>query len=900
MPRETDVPHGCPIAIAQQITGTNHFTGVDEALRAAGAEATWLPLEERPHLGAGTRVVAVSDVRAFEALHVLRQARRAGACSVLLMDGICEYRNTFLNPLVGADFLRPAPVDVIACAGRADADRLRELGNDAVPTGLPRLAAITPAPRPGARAVMVATARRPAVSDEERVRLVACLRAVRDRLEALGVQARWRLTGGLDLDLGVRPDPAPLLESLAAVDAVLTTPSTLLIEAMRAGRPVAILHPFDAPCWPQAAWLLDGGAAEDPGALDATIRSLLEPSSGDWRRQARALAAMHREDAPPADAVAGLLLELADRPRRRRHPAHLLDPTRLPDRVRSRRGRRRVVSMVHCDTSPVGGVTTWSERLAGAFAAEPLGYDVRTLLIATHPDSVPHAGAGDEHTSVCVVDPGADQWEAVGTVRAALERLEPSIVLPNYADLCYAASMQLRWQGARTVAVAHTDHESVRHLMRFYDRWDGAAGVSRACMDWLAPIAAGRPVAAIVYGVPIAGSPRAVPPAGPLSVAYVGRMVEPQKRISDLLLLIDGLESRRVEYEFHVVGDGAHLESWRRSLSERRLRHGLVRLHGRRSAAWVERFLATVDVTVLVSDYEGTSIAMLESMGAGVVPAVTRVSSGVDEWISHGETGIVVPIGDPDAMAGHLAEMAVDRSRIAAMGRAAWETVRGRIGIDLMARRYRDLFDAVMDRPMDRAPSDAGLRLCERYTWRKEWVERPDEAMRWIEAGLREAGYRAIALDTPTAGCDAVIVRAGGAEPVEERVAALRRAGLGVAVWPHLIENPVSDRMHRAAKGLLDKGCRRLAIYGIGAHTRRSAEILDRGLPFVGFIDDGPLAWRRIFGLPVVSVDRALQELDPDAVLLSSDAWEEQLWRRCAPLRRAGVRVASLYGTYPD
>ncbi len=745
MPQEIEVPRDSPIALAQHFSAADQFPGVDEALRARGVEAILLPLEERAHrLGAGTRVVAVSDVRAFEALHILRQARRAGACSLLLMDGICEYRNTFLNPRVGADFLRPAPVDVIACAGRDDADRLRELGNDAVPTGLPRLGAITPMQRPRAPAVMVATARQPAFSDGERARLVACLRALRDRLRALGVQARWRLTGGLDVDLQVPPDRAPLLQSLAAVSAVMTTPSTLLVEAMRAGRPVALLHPFDAPCWPRAAWLLEGGAAEDGSALEATVRALLDPSPGDVRTQAEVLAAMHNEDAPAAEALADLLIGLAERPRRRSHPARLLDPTRLPDRVPARPDRLRVVSMVRCDASGVGGIATWSRRLALALAAERAGYDVRTLLVATHPDAVPRVpgakrsvpqrtstdlghgrcaslapGTRDELTSICVVDP-ADHWEAVCTVRAALERLEPSIVLPNNADLCYAAAMQLRWHGVRTVAVAHTECASARQLVTFYDRWDGAAGVSRACMDWLAPMAGDRPVA----------------------------------------------------------------------------------------------------------------------------------------WIRH----------SPGPM----------------------------------ARRCRELFDAVMARPMDRTPSDAGLRLCEPSTWRKEWVERPDEAMRWIEAGLREAGYRSIALDEPTRECDAVILRAGGSEPVEERVAALRRAGLGVAVWPHLFESPVADRMHRAARVVVEEGCRRLAIYGIGPHTRRSAGIFDRGLPFVGFIDDGPVASKRIFGLPIVSVDRALQELDPDAVLLSSETWEEQLWRRSAPLRRAGVRVIPLYGTYSE
>jgi hypothetical protein len=191
-----------------------------------------------------------------------------------------------------------------------------------------------------------------------------------------------------------------------------------------------------------------------------------------------------------------------------------------------------------------------------------------------------------------------------------------------------------------------------------------------------------------------------------------------------------------------------------------------------------------------------------------------------------------------------------------------------------------------------------GLRLCDHYTWCKEWVERTDEALEWIESALREAGYHRIAIGEPTEDCDAVIVRAGGIDDVAERVADYRRRGLGVAVWPHLIEAPVTDRMHRVAQQAVDDGCRRIAIYGVGKHTRRTAGIFERPLPLVGLIDDDPPPRPRVFGLPVVPLERALAELKPDAVLLSSDAWEEQMWRRSAALRAAGVRVLPLYGTY--
>jgi len=777
-----------PIAIVEAVTGQQHFAGVDAALRLRGCHVTWIRAGDQPHrLAAHTRVVAVADTRSFERLNILRQARDIGACTVLLMDGIVEHRNTFRNPRAGPRFLRPAPVDVIACAGLVDQQHLDELGNDAVATGLPRLAGIVPTPLPARPAVLVATALQPAFDADEHHRLVQALASLGDRLDAHGVKVLWRLTGGLATELGIEPDTLPLIESLAVASAVMSTPSTLLIEAMRAGRPTALLFPFDGPCWQHAVWTLHEKQTARPDQIDTVIRELLAPTDEHMRRQHTVLTQMHRQDGPPAEALADLLVELVERPRRKQRPPSVTDPARLPRRLPARTDRPRVVSLVR---AAVGGVTTWSRHMTQAFAQSDLGYDFRTLLVITHPDALPGADDADELTEVCVVDPVADHWETLSTLGRAIERLEPSIVVPNDTELCYTAAMQLRPRGVRVVAIAHADNRSYRDLVRDHSRWDAAVGVNDACMKWITPLAGDRPLPRMPCAPPVARSPRPVEPRGPMKLAWVGHVIEHQRRVSDLLVLIDGLETRCVAYDFHLVGDGPQLAEWRAAVSGRRLIHGRVTVHGRRNPAWVERFMADIDVGVVVSDFEANSLTTLEAMGAGVVPAVTQVA-GVVEWVRDGHNGIVVPIGEPDRMAARLATLAGERGRIADMGRAAWNTVRGRLDIDVMARGYRELFDAVMARPANDTPSDAALRVRDSDFWCKQWTERPDEAMVWIRSTLQEAGYKNIAVGIPVPGSDAVILRAGGPEPMTGRAEHYRAMGLGVAVWPHLIETGV-------------------------------------------------------------------------------------------------------------
>ncbi|MBX3358385.1 MAG: glycosyltransferase [Phycisphaeraceae bacterium] len=959
----SDARHSFPVMLVQCGTVVDHFAGLERALvRHSLACDRLLPDQPPVPLTPSTRVVVISDAFAAANALALRQARRIGATTVLLMDGLVEYRNTFVNPRVGAHFLRPAPVDIVACAGRVDQEVLSALGNEAVAAGLPRIDRMVQSLPEGRRrdgsrpTVLIATANQPAFAPAERARLLGALRELRAVLEARGLGVRWRLTAGLDSDLGVPPDTLPLGESLASASAVITTPSTLMVEAMAAGCPTGLLHVHPTPLWQPAMCAWSGGSKEGPdwsaaaslppatlarlraarelvagqtqwlATADELVSRLLSPTRADDARQLGALVELHEPaggGAAAAEALADLLADLIARPRGGRttvvidspmQPAPRLDPPSRP----------RVVSCVVCDESAVGGVRTWSGRLARAFAQEDLGYDVRTLLIVLQPDAW-RVGRmpldRDDLTEVCFIDPYVDHTEIIHTVRDSLQRMGASIVLPNYTDLTYIAAAQLRHAGVRTVAIAHTDEPYYRDMIATYREWDAGVGVSRVCARWMAEIeratrgtAQPREISQITYGVPVAPEPRPVPAGGPLRLAYLGRMVQTQKRIDDLLPLIDGLESRRAPFEFHMVGDGPNLGAWRESLARRTLRSGTVTIHGARSAEWVREFLPTMDVSVLVSEFEGTSISMLEAMGAGVVPSVTAVNSGVDDWVRDGVSGVVVPVGEPGLMAQRLADLASDRARLASMSRAAWEKARADASLQAMARQYRRVFDSALAHPAENTRSALGLHLRETWRWFKRWAEEPQAAVRRIEAVLRENGYARIAHGSPSLSSDAVIIDSEEAARDADILARSRGwadAGLAVVFSPSLTAPDWSDadrhrasrivgRMEAIARRAQQEGCGRIVVFGAGKHTRRVAGLFVRGLPIVGIMDDHPPVWEYMFGLPVLTPERAIDELRPDAVLLSSDAFESQMWERCRPLMDRGVRVLPVYAAYEE
>lgn len=855
------------------------FAGLQHACRTRGLEVERVTGD----LPRGSSLLVVSDCVGVPARRALREAREAGVPSILLMDGILDYRNTFENPRVGPRFLRPAPVDLVACIGNADRVRLEMLGNRAVATGLPRLGIPRWSPPTAGGPVLVATARTPVFSPGERPVIVEALRGLRTRLEMMGIEARWRLTAGLESEVGVLLDQSPLDEAIAECAAVITTPSTLLIEAMLAGRPVALLHCFPSPCWSRAAWNI--GARPSPNELS----SLLSAEPARMQLQARLLADQCQIATAPAEALADVCARAITLPVRTDIPPDSV--ARVPRVPAPRTDRPRVVSLVACLDSPVGGVTTWSQRLARAMPEH--GYDMRTLLVVRDPDGWSigdHRGWIDERTDVCVLDPLDSPPAQLRTIRRAVDALGPAIVLPNYFDACYAVATQAQALGARAIAIAHTDSGYYRELIETYDSFDGAVAVSGQISEWLEPLAGDRPCPRLVYGIPVASEPRSVPSGGPLRLAYIGRVTETQKRVSDLVPLIAALHERGLDFEFHVIGDGDAMGRLRAALDAIGPAAARVALHGAKDPDWVQAKLPSIDISVLVSEYEGTSITMLEAMGHGVVPAVTQIDSGVAEWVIDGDTGLTAPVGDTAAMADRIEWLAADRERLRRLGRCAWRRARSQ-SVESMAERYAALFDDVLARPPSRSGRDLGMRLIE-----PQWSEgRPTLTTAdrsWARRLLREAGFSAIGEGAVSAQFDASILDHSSAD---ELVADLRARGGGAVRLPYLLDALPSVRLERLLREAMADGCTGFGVYGAGRHTRRARALFETDLPIRCIIDDAAQPGQQMFGLPVVTLEEAAADNGIDAILLSSDAFEAQMAERCGPLEERGVRVIRLY-----
>ena len=130
------------------------------------------------------------------------------------------------------------------------------------------------------------------------------------------------------------------------------------------------------------------------------------------------------------------------------------------------------------------------------------------------------------------------------------------------------------------------------------------------------------------------------------------------------------------EADFVVAGDG----ELRHEL-ERQAAGSRVRFLGARDD--VPELLASLDVFAFPSLFEGLCLAVIEAQAAGV-PVVATPVGGIRETVVDGETGLLVPTGNPGGLAAAIRRLLEDRPAAEAMAAEARRRVRERFSIERM------------------------------------------------------------------------------------------------------------------------------------------------------------------------------------------------------------------------
>lgn len=166
-------------------------------------------------------------------------------------------------------------------------------------------------------------------------------------------------------------------------------------------------------------------------------------------------------------------------------------------------------------------------------------------------------------------------------------------------------------------------------------------------------------------------------------------VLRPQKALDVLLRAVAALTGKFPALRVLIAGEGperAELEALAAELGVA----DRVTLLGQRSD--VPDLLAALDMAVSSSSFEGTPLAMMEYMDAGLPVVATRVG-GVPDLIDDGVHGLLVEPGDPGALAAAMGELLRDPERARAMGERGRERRRSEFSIEATVRRLERLYE---------------------------------------------------------------------------------------------------------------------------------------------------------------------------------------------------------------
>ncbi len=497
----------------------------------------------------------------------------------------------------------------------------------------------------------------------------------------------------LDEEL-LRPSAVRFLAlSLASDDPALAVGDTpeFLPGALKAGVPSYLLALDE-----ETSGLDLGGAALAATRVIFGSRELFRLATGGAGGPYPANAAVRDFDAAAPDRFVSSLLELAERDGALQPaPARALtdgEPT------------RRI--LVPCSDWGISGVNSALEAVGRGLIER--GWDLE--IVFTRDRDYVEASLGDEgrlpdlpHRWLTRGRPGIEgMWT---DLIAGIEAEAPCIVFAGYDFFANSVLPALTEEVGAVMWVQADDGDYYEQAYRLGRYCNAIACVSGRIRDHVAslqpPDVAER--THVIHNTSVRESdivPRHGERSEKLRIVYTGRLVQYQKRILDFVALADELEALGLDFAIELIGTTPAHDTAALLLPTRAAGHlerGTIVMPGRLRQQDVLERLRASDLFVLLSDFEGLPLSLVEAMAAGCVPVVAEMESGIREVLIAGENGVIVPGRDYAEWARTIRDLWLDGTRLDAMSEQAQATVRRSFTIDRIAAEFDALFRKVAD-----------------------------------------------------------------------------------------------------------------------------------------------------------------------------------------------------------
>ncbi|UQP02427.1 glycosyltransferase [Burkholderia multivorans] len=244
----------------------------------------------------------------------------------------------------------------------------------------------------------------------------------------------------------------------------------------------------------------------------------------------------------------------------------------------------------------------------------------------------------------------------------------------------------------------------VRRLMNQYNRYDSIAALNPQMAAEAGQMFGERLPHVMVLPNAIdidairanaAAPDRPIVPADAPYIVSVARLDELQKDHRTLLrAYAQLLERNDVREHLVLAGDGAH----RAELQQLAVELGVGdRVHFAGQLDNPHPLMSRASIFVLSSKNEGMPMALIEAVALGKAIVSTDCPTGPRDILDHGDAGVLVPVGDVDALCDAMARLLSDHALRAEVGARAFARA-ARFGIEESNRRLAACIDAIRAR----------------------------------------------------------------------------------------------------------------------------------------------------------------------------------------------------------
>ena len=174
-----------------------------------------------------------------------------------------------------------------------------------------------------------------------------------------------------------------------------------------------------------------------------------------------------------------------------------------------------------------------------------------------------------------------------------------------------------------------------------------------------------------------------------VNILMVARFDVPKRQLN----LIRACEKLRdMPWRLSFIGDGTKLEEARGYVEKRNL-HDRVLFYGEMNN--IEIHLSKSQIFVLLSDYEGLPLSILEAMQVGL-PIIASDVGGVKEAVIDSDNGFLIPKGKEQLLIQRLTELITDVSLRESMGLRSRELFNEKFTFDRMLTETKEVYETII------------------------------------------------------------------------------------------------------------------------------------------------------------------------------------------------------------